>query len=96
MAVFHILQKVNFEEGGGSTGVTYVSSQEWAQTVVNGKFVYLGVWGNTVDFFNSPESGPGLFFIGGSYDEAGTFSAKSYKNMEGLFCDIDGVPCSLQ
>lgn len=44
--------KINYEEGGGKTGVVYFSSQEWAKTIVDTKTKYLGLWGHTVHSFN--------------------------------------------
>ena len=37
--------RVNFQEGGGSSTITFYSSQEWALTTVNGATKYLGMWG---------------------------------------------------
>lgn len=45
--------KINYEEGGGTTGVTYFSSQEWAMTIVDTQTKYLGLWGHTVVSFNT-------------------------------------------
>lgn len=39
---------VNYEEGGGTTGVIQYSSQEWAKTTINGNVVYIGKWGMVV------------------------------------------------
>lgn len=44
--------KINYEEGGGTTGYTYYSSQEWAKTVVDTDTNYLGLWGHTIVSFN--------------------------------------------
>jgi hypothetical protein len=45
--------KINYEEGGGTTGVVYFSSQEWAMTIVDTQTKYLGIWGHTMHSFNA-------------------------------------------
>ena len=72
--------------------MAFYSSQEWTKTVVDGKSVYLGLWGHSVSYYNSL-NGPNLFLIGGQYDEAGPFSSASFIGKEGLFCDIEGRRC---
>lgn len=47
--------QVNFEEGGGTTFVPKYSSQEWSQSNVNGESTYLGMWGMTVENFNTTD-----------------------------------------
>lgn len=44
--------KPNYEEGGGTSGVTVYSSQEWTRTTINSAIVYLGMWGMTIEAFN--------------------------------------------
>jgi hypothetical protein len=44
--------QINYQEGGGTTGFTFYSSQEWTKTVVDTVTKYLGVWGHTVTQFN--------------------------------------------
>ncbi len=48
--------KINYEEGGGKTGIIYFSSQEWAKTIVDTKTKYLGVWGHTIVSSNTTTS----------------------------------------
>jgi hypothetical protein len=45
--------QINYQEGGGSTGFTFYSSQEWTRTVVDTVTNYLGVWGHSVTQFNT-------------------------------------------
>jgi hypothetical protein len=47
--------KTNYEEGGGTTGITLYSSQEWTRTTVNSAVVYLGMWGMTLEAFNGAD-----------------------------------------
>lgn len=74
--------------------MTFYSTETWTETVVDGRTEYLGMWGHTVEFFNSEIAGPGLFFLGGAYGGRGPFSQESYMNREGIFCDIMGETCS--
>lgn len=45
--------EISYQEGGGSTGFTFYSSQEWTKTVVDTATKYLGMWGHTVTQFNT-------------------------------------------
>ena len=48
--------QVNFQEGGSSTGVIQYSSQEWSKTTVNSVVEYLGIWGSSLELFNTIDS----------------------------------------
>lgn len=42
---------INFNQGGGNSGLDLYSSNEWSRTLIDGKFVFLGLWGlQLVDF----------------------------------------------
>jgi hypothetical protein len=60
MVVWH---KINFQEGGGrpseiqrlysSKNLPQYSSQEWSRTTVDSEQIYLGLWGHSMETFNS-------------------------------------------
>jgi hypothetical protein len=60
--------KINYEEGGGTSTVPFFSSQEWAQTVVDTKTKYLGLWGLTVAQFNSSTHTEVSWYLFGGFD----------------------------
>lgn len=47
--------QTNFQEGGGTSGITQYSSQEWAKTTVNSVVQYLGMWGMAMVAYNSTD-----------------------------------------
>ena len=85
--------KINFEEGGGSTFVPFYSTEAWTETIVDGRTEYLGLWGHTVEYFDSI-AGSNLFMMGGAYGGRGPFSQESFSAKEGIFCDLNGETCS--
>jgi hypothetical protein len=36
---------INFNQGGGNSELELYSSNEWSRTLIDGKFVFLGLWG---------------------------------------------------
>jgi hypothetical protein len=90
--------KINYEEGGGTTGIPYFSSQEWSKTIVDTQEVYIGLWGLTAHSFNSVtnQEFPGvLILIAGDYSGSGEYSSAVYRNIPGsIMCDINGIVCN--
>lgn len=89
--------RINYQEGGGTTGFTFYSSQEWARTVVDTKIKYLGLWGLTLNQYNttSHKQFPGnLLLIGGLYTDGGEYSKTVYTSLGGVICDTEGAICS--
>lgn len=43
---------VNFVQGGGITGLSLYSSNEWSRTTIDGVVVFLGLWGLTLNVFS--------------------------------------------
>eukprot|EP01038_Epipyxis_sp_PR26KG_P013274 gene13274-17787_t len=89
--------KISYEEGGadGAT-LKYFSSQEWAETTVDTKTQYIGLWGHTVVSYNATSGGkyPGdLYLLGGDHTGSGDFSSNVYRSLDGMGCDINGVIC---
>lgn len=90
-------QQMNYEEGGGSTFNDFYSSELWSRTTVNSETTYLGLWGATINSFNtsSGDEFPGnLILIGGDYDGSGGFSSSVYRSLGGMFCNVVGVACN--
>mmetsp|Transcript_19908 Transcript_19908/g.33321 ORF Transcript_19908/g.33321 Transcript_19908/m.33321 type:complete len:546 (+) Transcript_19908:176-1813(+) len=89
--------KINYEEGGGTTNVPFFSSQEWTATVVDTNLQRLGKWGMTLHSFNfetqQPHSG-NLLLIAGDYTDGGDFSPAVYRNLDGIYCDVNGIICN--
>jgi hypothetical protein len=74
--------------------VTFYSSDPWTRTIVDGKSVFLGLWGHTATYFQPKTNiGGRLYIVGGQYGQAGPFSSASLVSREGLFCDQLGVAC---
>ena len=48
--------RVNFRQGGGTTGLALYSSNEWARTTIQGSVIFLGVWGHTLEVFTPKTS----------------------------------------
>lgn len=88
--------RVNYQAGAGFRGAydTYVkfySSQKWSNTLVNGKTLYLGLWGQTVERNNNS-----LILIAGDKTGGGTLTSTTFRSLNGLFCDVEGIACSNQ
>ncbi len=47
---------MNFVQGGGISILELYSSNEWSRTIINGRIVFLGVWGLTLNVFTSYDS----------------------------------------
>lgn len=45
-------ERVNYQEGGGTSLLSLYSSQEWAKTTIEGSILYLGLWGMTVVLYD--------------------------------------------
>jgi len=89
--------KISYEEGGGTTTVPFFASQEWSKTIVDTQVRRLGKWGMTLHSFNlqtkKPHGGE-LILLAGDYTGGGEFSPAVYKNLAGIYCDVEGVICN--
>jgi len=85
---------VNYRQGGGSSPLELYSSSEWAETIIDGELLFLGLWGLTLEVFPSSEGPDTLYILGGDQDGDGTVKDVVYKGMPGLLCDRGGVPCN--
>lgn len=88
--------QINYEEGGGTSGFTFYSSQEWTETVVDTVTKYLGMWGHTVTQFNTTTGRrfPGnLIMVGGLY-AGGDYTNNVWESTSGTLCDVRGTACN--
>lgn len=82
--------KINYEEGGGTSGIPYYSSQEWSKTIVDTATKYIGLWGLTIEYFKG-----NLILIAGDYTGAGEYSSAVYRSVPlGVICDVEGIICN--
>jgi len=86
--------KVNYDQGAGTRGsydtyVKFFSSQEWSKTLVDGKYQYLGLWGQSLERSNNT-----FILIAGDKTGAGTMTSSTYQSKAGLLCDINGNSCN--
>jgi len=86
-------KRINYIEGGGTTGIKQFSSQPWTTSVVDGKTVYLGMWGMTMEFYNTVPLGYRLVLIAGDKTGTGSMTQNVYASTHGIFCDVEGKIC---
>ena len=90
--------KINYEEGGGTSVVSFYSSQLWAKEIVDGSINYVGLWGHSLQWFNpqprnTPRLGiPGIYIIAGDTTGLGATRQEVFRAVEGVFCDkLSGI-----
>ena len=96
--------KVNYEEGSIYRNNLY-SSNEWTETRIDGRKIYRGKWGHTLEAFHVSEGSdededsetskkiPSLFVIGGKL-EGEHLVNDVFVSKRGIHCEKSGITCS--
>ena len=96
--------KVNYEEGSIYRNNLY-SSNEWTETSIDGRKIYRGKWGHTLETFHVSEGSdededsetskkiPSLFVIGGKL-EGEHLVNDVFVSKRGIHCEKSGITCS--
>ena len=87
-------KQINYMEGGGTTGIKQFSSQPWTVSVVDGKTVYLGMWGMTLEFYETVPLGYRLVLIAGDKTDTGSMTQNVFASTDGILCDVMGKICN--
>jgi hypothetical protein len=94
---------VNFVQGGGTSSLELYSSNEWAETSLDGSVIFLGVWGLTLQVFyprdtenssNYVYPNGALYILGGDQVGEGSYLNSVYRGSFGLRCQVLGISCS--